>query len=163
MIWLSGEESVDDSTFDGTERDLVISYLNGGGNLLVSGSELAWDLDYLGSSDAADFYHDQLHAKFVGDDAETFSAGPVAGGLFDGIPEIGFYTPARMVVDYPDQIAPSSGGSSELTYLGGAGGTAAVSYDGSYRVVNFGFPIESIDGIDRRIEVMDRILDFFGV
>ena len=163
MIWLSGEESSDDVTFTESERDALEAYLGAGGNLLVSGAELGWDLDYLGDADSAAFYDGWLHASYVGDDAETFSAGPVVGGLFDGVGELGFYTPARMVVDFPDQIAPSGGGKAELTYLGGAGGTAGISYDGAYRVVNLGFPIEAIDGVDTRSDVLDRILDFFGV
>ncbi len=163
VIWLSGEESSDDVTFTASERDAVEAYLGGGGSLLVSGGELAWDLDYLGDADSIAFYNDWLHASYVGDDADTYSAGPVAGGLFDGVGELGFLTPARMVVDFPDQLAPAGGGKAELTYLGGAGGTAAISYGGAYEVVNLGFPIEAIDGVDTRSEVLDRILDFFGV
>lgn len=163
VIWLSGEESSDDVTFDAAERDAIDAYLDGGGSLLVSGGELGWDLDHLGDADAAAFYNGSLHASYVGDDAGTFSVGPVAGGLFDGVGELGFYTPARLVVDFPDQIAPMNGAKAQLTYLGGAGGTAAVSYDGAYEVVNLGFPIESIDGVDTRSAVLDRILDFFGV
>lgn len=163
VVWLSGEESTDDQTFDTTERAAIADYLDGGGKLVVSGAELAWDLDYLGTADMASFYEDTLRATFVGDDADTYSVGPVKGGIFDGIPELGFYTPARMSVDFPDVIAPANGGVAQLTYLGGEGGTAAVSYDGKYKIVNMGFPIESIDGKDTRTLVMERILDFFGV
>jgi hypothetical protein len=163
VIWLLGEESTEDQALDPDERDLLADYLDGGGALLVSGAELGWDLDALGDGDMQSFYHDYLHATFIGDDADTFSALPVAGGLFDGVGELGFYTPQRMEIDYPDQIAPFGGATAELSYVGGYGGTAAIAYDGPSKVVNLGFPIESIDGKDTRTAVLDRILALFGV
>ena len=65
----------------------------------------------------------------------------------------------------PSGGAPATGGSASNPTGGGigAGGTAAISYSGSYSVVNFGFPIESIDGKDRRSEVLERVFDFFGL
>jgi hypothetical protein len=128
---------------------------------MVSGAELGWDLDHLAS--APSFYHNSLHATYVSDDAGTFTVKPTAGGLFDGLGELAFYTPARIVVDYPDVITPSSGGVAQLSYVGGAGGTAAVAYDGVYRVVNLGFPIESVDGKEARADILDRVLTFFGL
>lgn len=161
VIWLSGEESSDDVTFDTAERAAIDAYLAAGGNLMVSGAELGWDLDHLAS--APSFYHNSLHATYVSDDAGTFTVKPTAGGLFDGLGELAFYTPARIVVDYPDVISPSAGGVAQLSYVGGAGGTAAVSYDGTYKVVNLAFPVESIDGKDARADILDRVLTFFGL
>ena len=42
--WYAGEESSADDSFDETEQSLVAAYLDGGGNLFVSGSEIGWDL-----------------------------------------------------------------------------------------------------------------------
>ncbi|MBN1492406.1 MAG: N-acetylmuramoyl-L-alanine amidase, partial [Phycisphaerae bacterium] len=46
VVWILGEESTADRTFDATEQALVTTYLNGGGGLFVSGAEIGWDLDY---------------------------------------------------------------------------------------------------------------------
>lgn len=163
VVWVLGEESATDLTFDADERDLVDAYLAAGGNLLVSGSEIGWDLDWLGDAAMQGFYADALHATYVADDSGTKSVVPVAGGLFDGIGELGFYTPAELDVGYPDVIAPVGGATAELAYLDGIGGTAAISYAGAHRVVHLGFPFESIDNAPQREAVMDAVLGFFGL
>ena len=163
VVWVLGEESSTDLTFDGPERASVATYLAGGGNLLVSGAEIGWDLDYLGSGAMIAFYNDTLKASFVEDDAGTYSALPVPGGLFDGVGELGFYTPGTMQVSYPDRITTSGGSQRELVYLDGTGGTAAVSYSGAYRLVHLAFPFETIDNAHQRGEIMERTLSFFGL
>ncbi len=163
VIWLLGEESTTDLTFDANERDLVDDYLASGGNLLVSGAEIGWDLDYLGDVDMQGFYNASLHASYVEDDAGTFSVMPEANGIFAGIGELGFLTPPTMQVDYPDVISPQNGAVSELSYVGGFGGTAAISYSGTYKLVHMGFPFETIDNGPQRAEVMNAILGFFGI
>lgn len=163
VVWVLGEESTTDLTFDADERAAVDAYLAGGGNLLVSGAEIGWDLDYLGDIDMLGFYTTSLHASYVDDDAGTFSAVPTYGGLFDGVGELGFLTPATLEVNFPDVISPVGGATSELVYVGGIGGTAAISYAGSYRVVHLGFPFEAIDNGPQREAVMAAILGFFGV
>ena len=163
VIWVLGEESVFDLTFDASERAVVESYLAGGGNLLVSGAEIGWDLDFLGDADMQAFYRTSLHAAYAGDDAGTFSAMPEPGGLFGGIGELGFLVPQTMQVDYPDVLTPQEGAVSELLYVGGTGGTAAISYSGVHRLVYLGFPFEAIDNGPQRASVMAAVLAFFGL
>ena len=163
VIWLLGEESTADDTFDADERDAVADYLDGGGALLVSGAEIGWDLDYSGDSTTQDFYRDQLKASYAGDDAGTYLATPRAGGLFAGIGEVGFYTPGTMVIAYPDVLQPEGGARAELDYWGGTGGVAAVSYDGAYRLVHLGFPLESVDALEVREAMVEASLSFFGL
>ena len=45
LDWILGKESTANETFNSTEQTLVSTYLKQGGKLLVSGSEIAWDLD----------------------------------------------------------------------------------------------------------------------
>jgi len=163
VIWVLGEESVDDLTFDPTERGLVDAYLAAGGNLLVSGAEIGYDLDNFGDVDMQGFYNGSLHASYVRDDADTFSAEPVQSGIFSDVGEIGFLTQPTMQVDYPDVITPQNGAVSELRYIGGTGGTAAISYSGSYKLVHLGFPLETVDNGPQREEMMDAIIGFFGI
>jgi len=163
VIWLLGEESNADDTFDADERALVEAYLDGGGSLLLSGAEIGWDLDYSGDATTRAFYTDVLKAAYDADDADTFQALPRGGGLFDGIGEVGFYTPGTMLIYYPDVLLPQGGAVAELDYWGGTGGVAAISYDGAYRLVHLGFPLESVDALALREELVGRSLTFFGL
>ena len=45
MIWILGEESTVNDTFDATEQTKVEQFIAGGGNLFVTGAEIGWDLD----------------------------------------------------------------------------------------------------------------------
>jgi D-alanyl-D-alanine carboxypeptidase len=162
VVWSLGEESTADATFDDAERAMVAAWLTGDRGLLVSGAELAWDLDEEGTDDERAFLADTLRAAYAGDDAGTWTVEPVAGGMFDGLGDIGFYTPARLVIDYPDRLVASGGATEALAYVGGSGGAAAVAWDGDGRVVTLGFPVESIDGVDARTAVLERILAFLG-
>jgi N-acetylmuramoyl-L-alanine amidase len=164
VCWISGEESVADRTFDATEQSLLQAFLNGGGNLFTSGSEVAWDLDYLGNGAA--FYNGALKADYAGDDAGTYAISPSAGGIFAGNAAFTFDdgTHGEYDCNYPDQIAPLGGASASLAYSGGGGGTAGIQYGGAeFKVVTFGFPFESIVEEPARNETMADILTFFGV
>lgn len=63
-------------------------------------------------------------------------------------------------MSYPDQLAPAAGAEAAVEYLGGAGGTAAVAYDGVHRVLLFGFPIEALDSDERLGELLHLALAF---
>ena len=162
VIWESGKESTTDDTFDATEQSRVTTYLSGGGKLFVSGTEIAWELDAQGYGAA--FYNNYLKADYVADDAGTYNVTAVSGSIFDGLSAIALDNGAVIYdVDFPDVIAPLSGGAAALTYSGGTGGTAGVTYTGAFKVVNFGFPFEAISDAYRRIEVMTAVLAFFDL
>ena len=71
VIWILGEESTADQTFSTAEQFLVDNFVSNGGDLLVSGSEIGWDLDASGSG--ASFYNNTLGGDYVSDDAGTYS------------------------------------------------------------------------------------------
>jgi len=156
--WILGEESAPDETLDATERALVRAFLDGGGALFLSGTEVGWHLDYLGAD--PDFYNTYLRADYAGDDADTYEVAPVAGSIFDGLSSFRFDAPGEYDADYPDQLTPFNGSTAALVYQGGAGGVAAVQYaDGCRRLVYFGFPFETIRP-EARADVMARVMDF---
>jgi N-acetylmuramoyl-L-alanine amidase len=158
--WILGEESYQDETLNGTEQARLRDFLDGDGALFISGSEIGWDLDNLGSWADRDFYNRYLRANYVGDDAATYQVAPASGSIFAGLSAFGFDTPGMYDTDYPDRLGPSYGSTAALQYQGGYGGTAAVQYaDGCERVVTFGFPFETIHA-QHRIAVMARVLDF---
>lgn len=162
VVWISGEESTVDDTLNSTEQTLMQNYLSSGGKLLISGAEIGWDLDNKNNGRA--FYNNQLHADYVSDDANTYDVQGVTGSIFAGLSfsfddgEI-FYD-----AQFPDRISPLGGATTALNYVGGTGGGAAIQFDGGEtKVVNFGFPFETITSASERAAVMDRVLEFFEI
>lgn len=160
VIWISGEESTADDTFNATEQTLVTNYLSAGGKFFVSGSEIGWDLD--AQNNGRTFYNNQLRANYVADDAGTYNVLGTAGSIFDGL-SFSFDNGSKFYdVDYPDVIAPGGGSTVALNYSTGT--TAGIVYDGGSggsKVVVFGFPLETITDDLLRNQVLARVLDFF--
>ena len=162
--WMLGEESSADETFSSTEQSLVQSYLDAGGMLFVSGAEIGWDLDYLGSSSDKLFYNNYLKADYDADDAGVYAVSGSAGTIFNGISGIGYDdgTNGPYNVEYPDCINSSGGGQVNMTY-DGTSYNAGVQYSGTFKVVNLGFPFEALLTQADRDTVMSRVMDFFAV
>jgi hypothetical protein len=167
VLWISGTESTADKTFDPTERSLITTYLNAGGKLFVSGSEIGWDLDQSGVDPT--FYNNVLRANYVSDDAGTYNASGAANSIFAGITGITFDNGSDATtgsfntydVATPDVITTSGGSKVALNYSTGT--TAAVQYDsGNTRVVTMGFPFETITSATKRNQVMAAVLTFFN-
>lgn len=157
VVWVLGEEGSDHETFDAAEQSFVTDYLAAGGALMVSGSEIGWDLVELG--DAADqaFYADVLHAEYLGDTAGTYL---VRGhGSLEDAGLLRFFTPGTMDVEFADHLAPGPGAETVAQYVRGSADGAAVFHSGTGAVLHLGFPFESIDSARARAEVMARALE----
>lgn len=162
VVWLAGEESSADDTFDTAEQNAVAAYLAGGGKLFVSGAEIGWDLDNL--NNGRTFYNNSLRADYVADDANTYNATGVAGSIFEGL-NLQFDDGSEFYdVEFADVISPLGGATTALNYAGGVGG-AGVQYENGgtgEQLVMLGFPFETLVGEDNQAEVMTRVLDYFG-
>ncbi len=158
VIWFSGEESADDETFNSVEQTLVTNYLNQGGRLMVSGSEIAWDLRNEGA-----FLNDQLRVQYLTDDANSYNVTGSSGSIFEGL-NFSFDNGAQHYdVELPDVISPAAGATMALTYSTGT--TAGIQYDGGEsgsRIVMLAFPFETITDEAVRSQMMTRVLDFFA-
>lgn len=174
VVWALGEESTADETFSATEQNRVTAFLNRGGHLFLSGSEIAWDLGRASGPTAADraFLQNQLHATLGGDtndDAGTFTFTATGGGLFAGDPAGRFDDGSAGIynVRFPDVLTPAgAGATAALTYTGGLAGAAAIqSFDSSSgsKLVFFGFPFETITNASIRESLMFDILSWFAV
>ncbi len=169
VIWILGEESRADHTFDGQEQALVQSYLENGGKLFVSGAEIGWDLDYY--NNGLSFFRNYLKASYVADDANVYQFSGVTGSIFEGLSNLRFDngTHGTYDVDYPDCIEPFGGSQVCLNY-DGTSYHAAIQYEGTFgssskvgRLVYFGFPYETIYPESSRNEAMERIVNYFGL
>lgn len=184
--WYTGREGSVDNTFSNgdnktttqSEQAVLMDYVEQGGALLVSGSEIAWELD-LNSWGAAGngttaqddlFLKDYLFVEFVHDDAGTDHISRTATGadLFPSVSmaalDDGFQ--GTYVNKYPDVISPVDGNGQVLfEYTGGQGG-GAVSYypltgDSPAGVLFMGFPFEIMEGDSVRADWIGDVLDLF--
>ena len=167
VFWSLGDESTIDETFSNIEQTLVVEYLQQGGRLFVSGSEIAWDLDHMGSESDKGFIHDYLKAAYEKDDSESYRVTGAAGSVFENL-NIHFDDGSHGVYeeDYPD-VYRANGSETALLYENGQ--IAALKFKGRVpdgeqdaSIMIMGFPIETIYDENERIELIGRILQFFG-
>ncbi|HFE53528.1 MAG TPA: hypothetical protein ENK07_08790, partial [Bacteroidetes bacterium] len=83
--WILGEEGTADETFSDREQRHVKRFLQNGGKLFVSGSEIGWDLEAKGSASDIAFYHNFLKAQFVRDKVADWTVEGIPGTIFDGL------------------------------------------------------------------------------
>ena len=169
VFWILGDESTHDGTFNKDEQDLVREYLQNGGMLFVSGSEIGWDLSHLGTRYDYDFYSNFLKAEYVNDDAATYLAHGNDGTPFAGLTlHFDDGTHGTYNVKYPDVIKPLNGSLSGFTYDNG--GSAGVYFSGTFsggskqgKLVYMAFPFETIYTESERNALMAKIVDFFDL
>jgi len=173
MIWILSEESTFDETFSWAEQMHVQNFIDGGGSLFISGAEIGYDLDFKansttyknGSVNDASFYNNYLLADYVADDANSYHVQGATSTIFAGLD---FYfdngTQSTYDVATPDTMSAFGGSTVGLTYVGGTGGNACVygSKD-TGKIVNFGFPFETIYPESARNNVMKAILNYFDI
>jgi len=169
VIWILGDESTSDETFSTREQDLIKGYLENGGQLFVSGSEIAWDLDPDGAGNATSedehFLHEYLRADFVSRVASNFIVQGFESSIFDGI-SFG-YGQQPYAIDSVDIITPF--GSNSLASLKYDDlKVAGIQYEGIFgngsipgKVVYCAVPFETYSDQQNRNEVMNRVLNYF--
>lgn len=171
VVWVLGEESTGTESFSTAEQAAVTAYLQGGGNLFVSGAEVAWDLQGQSNDTAADrsFLSTYLKATYAADDSNNYAITGAASGVFAGLSfSFDDGTAGIYRSEFPDTLNASGGSTVALTY--GTGATAAVQFSGTFtggsapgRLIFLGFPFETIYPSEQRDQVMARALEFFGL
>lgn len=159
--WIAGNESSEDKTISTTEQAALTTFLNGGGDLFVSGSDIGYDL--INQSGGAAFANNTLRINYVSNDADSYDVTPTTQGIFAGMQPFDFDPGmgARYDASNPDVISARTGGRAALSYVGGAGGTAAVQYTTTtFNVVTLAFPFETISDSAVRVDVMSRVLNY---
>jgi hypothetical protein len=150
VIWLVGDESVADQTFDATERAVASAYLDAGGALIVSGSEVAYELRNTGAT-----FLTSLGAIYAADDANQNSVKGV--GPLAAIASFAFGTSASPYIeDFPDVLTTASGATIILRY--GNDMVAGVGRAGKSAVL--GFPLETIESDAALTTLIDALITF---
>ena len=130
-------------------------------------SEIAWDLDHLGSSADKSFIHNQLHATYAADSSGVWDFAAAGGSLFVGNTNGVFDDGSKGIyrVGFPDVLTPTgTGTATAINYANNL--PAAVSYNGAAgggKVVYLGFPFETITSAGVRYDYMADALNFFTV
>lgn len=155
VLWLLGDESTVDHALTSAEQQALKGYVDAGGRLVMSGSELAWELGQTAAG--ASFLAQCFGAKYLADNAGSHAV-TGAGALAS----LGATTFAGMgapyACPYPDALTTTSGGEVLLTY--GGGKAAAVGIAGRGALV--GFPLELIDAPTARAALVAALLGFVG-
>ncbi|MBN1300379.1 MAG: T9SS type A sorting domain-containing protein [Melioribacteraceae bacterium] len=176
VIWILGDESTADETFNIYEQSIIKIYLQNGGNMFVTGSEIGWDLSEKGSSYDKNFYSGFLKSVYINDSptgasGTYYSAEGLPNTIFADLPSFGFDdgTHGTFDVDYPDAIRAAENARNILKFSSVAEtmGYAGISYEGIFeggnkpgKLVYLSIPFETIYPDDVRIEIMRRVLSF---
>jgi hypothetical protein len=155
VVWLLGDESTADVSLSPGEQTALLDYVNGGGHLVLSGSDVAFDLGQ--TPVGADFLDQCFGALFVADDALS---GEVAGrGPLASVPSLAIGGPgAPYALASPDVIEASEGAVVLLEY--GSGQPAAVGRPGKSALV--GFPLELCGKGPALATMAKQLLSFAG-
>ncbi len=155
--WFLGRESKEDQTLNYTEQKLLKQFLDGGGTLIISGSDIAFDL--VKSGNGKSFYRNYLKSDFIRDDAPYAKISGTSNNLFKGI---NFQLKNKSYGAYPlrspDIIKPVNGSHPVLQYKNGK--IAATAYQGDFAIINFGFPLESIGNEQIRNRIFKKSIQF---
>ena len=167
VFWILGDESTIDETFNSTEQSLVEKYLENGGSLFISGSEIGWDLDHRGSEKDKDFYGNYLKANYLSDDAgKPILANGLSSSSLDGCSIIFGQTYDE---DYPDEIEAVKGSRLCMKYSNGKG--AGVEYNGEFgntnltgtkgNLIYLAFPLETTANDTSFNKIILKAVTFF--
>ncbi|MFK8101092.1 MAG: N-acetylmuramoyl-L-alanine amidase [Saprospiraceae bacterium] len=154
--WFLGKESVASEALNPAEIKLLKKYLDAGGNLLISGSEIAYHLD----KKAADpnFLKQYLKASYRGDDARS---GQLKGKKRSDFAGFSARFNQGIYQLTPDFIHPTAEAETILQYANDK--VAAVGYKGKYKMLYFAFPIEKIASEEMRSALFEQSLAYFEI
>ncbi|MFA6619252.1 MAG: T9SS type A sorting domain-containing protein, partial [Candidatus Neomarinimicrobiota bacterium] len=169
--YMLGEESTVDETFSSSEQEMIKAYLRSGGNLFVSGSEIAWDLDNKGSSSDKAFCHNFLHLEYFQDSpggraGTVYSVEATGDSIFLGLGVFNFDNGSHGTynVRYPDVFKPRGDAQTCLKYPGYSG-AAGVVYQGLFpggttpgKIMVLGFPFETVYPEQKRVALMGSFI-----
>lgn len=151
-------------TFTPSDIDLLSNYLDNGGNVMVLGQDVAWDIfDANGSSNfpaAKDFIHNYLGAEYIADNSGGLQIKGLDGDLISDGLTFSLEHSYGWNDFYPEELG-SFQNKAEPVFLYNNDKIGAVKYDsGTFRTVYFGFGFEQISGDENKELVLERILEW---
>ena len=151
VIWYCGHSG---STLSGDEISLLSSYLDSGGRLFISGTNIASELQGTG------FLSDYLRLEFASQTSLALVNGVIGDPVGNGMSLLLSSVP-------PDQDAvnPTNGGIACFNYINNQ--PCGIRYEGNYRVVTLGFSFDDIrwdlPAMNKPYEVAASALNWLGM
>ncbi len=145
---------------------LLTSYLDNGGNLVLFGQDIAWDVfDSQGNShfkSAMDFLQNYFDLKFISDNSKGIQMSGVAGDPIGDSLSFDLARPYGFSNFYPEEIT-SNTGQAKPVFKYNNGKIGVLRYDsGTYRTVFFGIGFEQIGDETSREIILSRLLKWCG-
>lgn len=169
VIYFCGDDSRADESIAAADQLRLLKYLEAGGKLFITGSEIGYDFAATTPIELAR-YNYLFRAIYAGDLSGSNQIIGISGTVFEGL-SFTYGTmngPNLYIEDYPDYLQPNGGSQSVLIY--GNLRIAGIAYTGTYgtstetaQLIYLGFPFETIITPGDRSALMCRILTYFGL
>jgi hypothetical protein len=160
------KDKIDFEVFPSWMRDLISSYLYGGGKLFLSGAYIGTDLYSNPDSSGIRFANNILKFKLkTGHAVKTGNVFSVNNSFLDVNNKLQFNTTLNdsiYKVEAPDELGEINGSEVLLRYSEN-NFSAAIGYKDVYGVVSLGFPFETILGDKQRTLLMKSVLNYLEV
>lgn len=157
--WLLGQESTADDSLTTAEQGAIAAFRDAEGGLLVSGTDVAFDLGNSSFQAEKDFLSQTLLTRYVSKTTETLGVHGVAAGPFDGVDlSIDDGTGDAYRVLILGVVAPQQSSEVCLTYGLNGLPAAICSPARGCPLYCLAFPFEAISGEATRQLVMERML-----
>jgi hypothetical protein len=150
-------------TLTSEDRDALATFLDGGGNLFITGQDLGWETWDQGG-DAITWYRTYLHATYLLDDTNRNSVSGVDGDpVSHGMALTLYGGDGANNNIYPDAINPYDSYAHVIFTYDNSNYNGAIRADnGVHKVVYLAFGYEAINNADDRRLLVQRILDWFS-
>jgi len=168
VFYFCGDDSRSDESIAAADQFRMLSYLQNGGKLFISGSEIGYDFHATTSEELART-NSLLKATYSGDLAGSNRILGTVGTAFEGLNFVfgTLNSEDTYIEDYPDYIQPYGGSQTALKYENGR--NAAVCYTGPFgtgnpdaQLVFLAFTFETINQPQDRADLMKSVLQYFG-
>lgn len=171
VLWFTGDDSSADKVFNGTNKAAVKSFLDNGGKLLITGSEIAYNLGRTATPPVAEydisFMNNYLKATYVSDGAVAID-NPVTGITGTPFEGVTLNLGETYVARFPDNINSAGGGTRILSYNNSTR-YAGVAYKGTFgsgttpgAIIYLGFTLETAPQ-EQITAFMRKALSYFEV
>ncbi len=165
----NGKKPVEFKTFPLALQQTLRNYLQGGGNLLVSGAYIGSDF-YSGNyirTDERLFIETFLKYKFKSAKACLTANVKMISSPFQYFTkaEFGYYAEPNSLsyfAESVDAVEPAGDGAVTICRYTGTNLSAGIAYKGAYKVCAFGFPLEIIQSERERNRLLHSALDFLN-
>jgi len=165
----NGQKAPEFKTFPLALQQLIRSYCQKGGNLLVSGAYIGSDLCDGEHRTRDDRFFIENVLKFKFRTAKASVSGNVkivsSPNKFFKKANFSYYDQPNDIsysVESPDAIEPNGEGAYSICRYAENNLSAAVTYSGKYKICAFGFPLETIQNEKDLSKIMESVLSFFS-